>query len=210
MSLHLEPIGDIPTETARAARAAFPKGSVALRLRDAFTALYQDEDFQKLYPTRGQPGLAPWRLWLVMVFQFLEHLSDRQAADAVRGRIDWKFALGLELTDPGFHLSVLGAFRARLVAGQAEHLLLDTMLERFNERGWSSHAASSAPTAHTCWQLCTTCICWSWWLRHCARRLMILPLSRPTGCARSRGRFGSSDMDIVSRTTACPRARRSA
>jgi transposase len=90
MSLHLEPIGDIPTETARVARAAFPKGNVVIRLRDEVNALYQDEDFQKFYPTRGQPALAPWRLSLVTVFQFLEHLSDRQAADAVRGRIDWK------------------------------------------------------------------------------------------------------------------------
>lgn len=71
---------------------------------------------------------------LVTVFQFLEHLSDRQAADAVRGRIDWKYALGLELTDPGFHFSVLREFRARLVAGKAEHLLLDRMLERFKAR----------------------------------------------------------------------------
>src|ERR1700709_2843508 len=77
----------------------------------------------------------PWRLALVTVFQFLEHLSDRQAADAVRGRIDWKYALGLELTDPGFHFSVLAEFRARLVAGKAEHLLLDKMLERFKARG---------------------------------------------------------------------------
>ena len=69
------------------------------------------------------------------MFQFLEQLSDRQAADAVRGRIDWKYALGLELTDPGFHFSVLTEFRARLVAGGAEHLLLDTMLERFKARG---------------------------------------------------------------------------
>jgi transposase len=71
----------------------------------------------------------------VTVFQFLEHLSDRQAADAGRARIDWKYALGLELTDPGFHFSVLGEFRARLVAGGAEHLLLDRMLERFKARG---------------------------------------------------------------------------
>ena len=79
--------------------------------------------------------MTPWRLALVTVFQFLEHLSDRQAADAVRARIDWKYALGLELTDPGFHFSVLGEFRARLVAGGAEHLLLDTMLEHFKARG---------------------------------------------------------------------------
>src|SRR5215213_4913906 len=135
MSLRPEPVGEIPAETARVARAAFPKGTVVTRLRDAFDALYEDEDFRSLYPARGQPGLTPWRLALVTVFQFLEHLSDRQAADAVRTRIDWKYALGLELTDPGFHFSVLGEFRARLVAGGAEHLLLDRMLERFKARG---------------------------------------------------------------------------
>ncbi len=135
MSLHPEPIGEVPAETARVACAAFSKGTVVTRLRDEFSALYEDEDFRKLYPARGQPGLAPWRLALVTVFQFLEHLSDRQAADAVRARIDWKYALGLELTDPGFHFSVLTEFRARLVAGGAEHLLLDGMLERFKARG---------------------------------------------------------------------------
>ena len=135
MSLHPESIGEIPAETVRVARAAFPKGTVVTRLRDEFGALFRDEDFRRFYPARGQPGLAPWRLALVTIFQFLEHLSDRQTADAVRARIDWKYALGLELTDPGFHFSVLAEFRARLVAGRAEHLLLDTMLEGFKARG---------------------------------------------------------------------------
>ena len=135
MSLHPEPIGEIPGETARVARAAFPKGTLVTRLRDEFSVIYQDEDFGGLYPDQGQPALTPWRLALVTVFQFLENLSDRQAADAVRARIDWKYALGLELTDPGFHFSVLTEFRARLVAGKAEHLLLDRMLERFKTRG---------------------------------------------------------------------------
>ena len=135
MSLNPEPIGAIPAETVRVARAAFPKGTLITRLRDEFSALYRDETFRELYPTRGQPGLAPWRLALVTVFQFLETLSDRQAADAVRARIDWKYALGLELTDPGFHFSGLSEFRARLVAGGAEPLLLDAMLERFKDRG---------------------------------------------------------------------------
>jgi len=135
MSLHQQAIGDIPAETVRVARAAFPKGTVVMRLRDEFSALYSDADFAAVYPVRGQPALAPWRLALVTVFQFLEHLSDRQAADAVRARIDWKYALGLELADPGFHFSGLAEFRQRLVAGQAEHLLLDRMLEHFRARG---------------------------------------------------------------------------
>ncbi|NMG56037.1 IS1182 family transposase [Aromatoleum aromaticum] len=135
MSLHPSPIGQIPVETARVARAAFPHGTVITRLRDEFPALYCDEDFGALYPRRGQPGLAPRRLALVTVFQFLEHLSDRQAADAVRSRIDWKYALGLELVDRGFHFSVLTEFRGRLLAGHAESLLLDKMLERFKTRG---------------------------------------------------------------------------
>lgn len=99
MSLHPMPIGEIPVETARIARAAFPKSTLVTRLRDVFSELYKDEDFQAFYPKRGQSGLAPWRLALVTVFQFLEHLSDRQTADAVRARIDWKYALGLEPTD---------------------------------------------------------------------------------------------------------------
>ena len=114
MSLHPSPMGEIPPETARVARAAFPRGTVITRLRDEFAELYCDEDFVALYPRRGQPALAPWRLALVTVFQFLEHLSDRQAADAVRSRIDWKYALGLDLDDAGFHFSVLTEFCARL------------------------------------------------------------------------------------------------
>ncbi len=64
--------------------------------------------------------MAPWRLALVTVLQFMENLSDRQAANAVRARIDWKYLLGLELTDKGFHYSVLSEFRDRLLDGESE------------------------------------------------------------------------------------------
>lgn len=101
----LEPVGPVPAETARVARAAFPKGTTHTRMRDAPGTIWEDEDFAGLFPRRGQPALAPWRLALVTVTQFAEGLSDRQAADAVRGRIDRKYALGLELEDPGFSTS---------------------------------------------------------------------------------------------------------
>jgi transposase len=121
--------------TVRIAKAAFPKGNLYLRLRDELGTLYADEDFTHLYPTHGQPGLPAWRLALVTVMQFLENLSDRQAAEAVRARIDWKYALGMELTDPGFDYSVLSEFRDRLIGGQAEQVLLDRMLEHFKAKG---------------------------------------------------------------------------
>src|SRR2546429_5892969 len=100
MSLKPESMNTVPEETARIAHAAYPKGNIYLQLRDTFGTIYQDEQFEDLYPQRGQPAEAPWRLALVSVMQFREGLSDRQAADAVRGRMDWKYLLGLELSDP--------------------------------------------------------------------------------------------------------------
>jgi transposase len=129
------PIDPIPEETARIARAAFPKGNPYMRMRDELGVFYQDEGFAALFPACGQPAESPWRLALILVMQFAEGLSDRQAANAVRGRIDWKYALSLEITDPGFHYSVLSEFRDRLIAGSAESLLLEAMLRRFREKG---------------------------------------------------------------------------
>ncbi|HRW67824.1 MAG TPA: IS1182 family transposase [Candidatus Competibacter sp.] len=135
MSLHPHLHFPIPEETRRIAQAAFPKGTLCLQMGDHLGTLYQDQQFASLFPTRGQPAEAPARLALITVLQFVEGLSDRQAADAVRGRIDWKYVLALDLTDPGFDFSVLCEFRARLLAGEAEMLLLDTLLMRLQELG---------------------------------------------------------------------------
>jgi transposase len=135
MSLHPYIIAPVPEETARVARAAFPKGHPYLTFREALGTIFQDEDFASLYAHTGHPGCTPWRLALVTIMQFRENLADRQAAEAVRARIDWKYLLGLELTDPGFDFSVLSEFRDRLLAGSAEELLLDKLLERCRARG---------------------------------------------------------------------------
>ena len=135
MTLRPDPIGPVPAETARVARAAFPKGSRSLQMRDALGTIFTDTDFAALYPGRGRPVETPWRLALVTVMQFAEGLSDRQAAEAVRARIDGKYALGLDLSDPGFDFSVLSEFRARLLAGSADHLLLDRLLAVCAARG---------------------------------------------------------------------------
>lgn len=125
----------IPDDTVRVARAAFPKGNVYMRMHDALGPIYTNLQFAELFSQTGQPAADPARLALILVLQFAEGLSDRQAADAVRARIDWKYALALELTDPGFDASVLSEFRTRLLGGDAEHLLLDVLLTALQEQG---------------------------------------------------------------------------
>src|ERR1051326_4521277 len=97
--------------------------------------LVEERDLAHLFPRRGQPAARPWRLALITMFQFVEDLSDRQAAGAFRARIDWKYALGLDLDNPGFDHTVLSEFRGRLIDRGAERLLFDVMLERKAEIG---------------------------------------------------------------------------
>ncbi|MFJ9091793.1 transposase [Streptomyces globisporus] len=112
-----------------------PKGQPGERIRDELGELFPDADFGGLYPARGKPAWSPGRLALVSIMQFDWGLSDRQAADAVRGRLDGKYLLGLELVDPGFDHSVLTEFRDRLIAGNAGIQLLDRVLEAAAEHG---------------------------------------------------------------------------
>jgi transposase len=135
ISMCPQPGSHVPEETARVARAAFPKGNPYLTLRNELETIYAESFFEDLFPKRGQPAESPGRLTLVAVLQFAENLSDRQAADAVRSRIDWKYLLELDLRDPGFDFSVLSEFRNRLLAGGLAQSLLDDLLERFRERG---------------------------------------------------------------------------
>ena len=137
MSMRDPLFGDypIPDDTHRVAHAAFPNGNLYLRLRDTFGMLVDNHRFAHLFAHAGKPALAPARLALVLIFQFVERLSDQQAADAVRDRISWKYALGLPLDDPGFDASVLSEFRARLLHDDATALLLDAVLDCCRDAG---------------------------------------------------------------------------
>lgn len=126
---------EIPEMTVEVAKAAFPKGNAVMKIRDELGPLFEDHEFAKLYPAIGQPSVSPARLALVTILQFMENLTDREAADAVRSRIDWKYLLSLELTDPGFHYSVLSEFRQRLLEHGAEELLLNRILEQCEAAG---------------------------------------------------------------------------
>lgn len=134
MSLHPQQLGVIPSETIRVAKAAFPKGNIYLRMRDELGVFYSDNHFNSLFSQKGKPAFCPWRLALITIMQYVEGLTDRQAADAVRSRLDWKYALGLELTDSGFDFSVLSEFRNRLIEGGLEQQLLEEMLKVFKEQ----------------------------------------------------------------------------
>jgi transposase len=136
MSLHPGKMGEVPEETARVAKACFPKGNRYMRLRDTLGTIFEDHEFADLFPRRGKPAEAPWRLALVCLVQYMEELTDRQAADAVRSRMDIKYLLGLELTDPGFDFSVLSEFRSRLVEHQAEHRLFELLVAKLSEQGY--------------------------------------------------------------------------
>ena len=135
MSLESRADRGVPELTARVVRASFPKGTLAVRIREALGPLFEDESFAEAFPRRGRPAISPGALALVSVLQYAEGLTDRQAADQVRARMDWKFLLGLELDDPGFDFSVLGAFRSRLIEHGLEEKVLDVVLARCSEVG---------------------------------------------------------------------------
>ncbi|MGW2767553.1 transposase [Streptomyces sp. NPDC001275] len=119
----------VPELTARVVRASFPRGTLAIRVREALGPLFEDASFIEAFPVQGRPAVSPGALALVSVLQYAEGLSDRQAADQVRARMDWKFLLGLELDDPGIDFTVLGDFRVRLIEHGLEERVLDLVLD---------------------------------------------------------------------------------
>src|SRR3970040_224772 len=113
MSLKIQPPRSMPVETARLGAQLLSADSPYKLIGDQLFEQYADADFADLYATAGKPAISPVLLAFVTVFQFLEKLSDRQAAEAMRVRLDWKYALRLPLEYAGFDFSVLSEFRDR-------------------------------------------------------------------------------------------------
>ena len=99
-----------------------------MQVRDRLGEWLADEEFAAAFGIRGRPGWSPSRLALVTILQRAERLTDRQAAEAVRTRIDWQYLLGLPLDDPGFDHTVLAEFRARVADAGLEQVALDALL----------------------------------------------------------------------------------
>src|ERR671922_731301 len=159
MVLRPQSLPPVPEATVAAVQAAFPKGNLCVDLRAEIGTLYDDQLFADLYPPSGRPvEVAPWRLALVIVMQYIEGLTDRQAADAVRRCMDWQYALSLELTDPGFDFTLLHDFRCRVLAHEAGQRFLATFLAACKARGWvkargtqrtdSTHVLAAIRTLH--------------------------------------------------------------
>jgi len=108
---------------------------LAVLVRDRLGQWLDDEDFAVAFGVRGRPGWSPSRLALVTVLQRAESLTDRQAAEAVRTRIDWQYLLGLAWDDPGFDHTVLAEFRARVSEAGLEQAALDALLARLAADG---------------------------------------------------------------------------
>jgi len=137
VSVQPRPWPPVPEVTARAARAAARKGPypLAMRVRDELGEVFADAGFEAGFGDRGAPGWSPGRLALVTVLQMVENLTDRGASEQVRLRLDWKYALGLEIDDPGIDHSVLSEFRTRVVEHDLAETVLDLLLAGLVERG---------------------------------------------------------------------------
>jgi len=124
-------------EVVAAVRAAYRRREPPLpvRVRDRLGEVFPDAEFAPGFGVRGRPGWSPGWLALVTVLQMVENLTDRQAADAVRDKISWKYALGLGLDDEGFDASVLCEFRTRVVEHRLEQRVLELLLDAVKSQG---------------------------------------------------------------------------
>ncbi len=135
MCLKIQPPWPMPKETGRVGLILLDEKSPYRLIGDNLFENLNEADFADLYPAEGQPGLSPVILAFVTAFQFMEKLPDRQAAESLRMRLDWKYALHLPLEYGGFDFSVLSEFRDRLIAGKAEGRVFERLVERIRAMG---------------------------------------------------------------------------
>jgi transposase len=135
------------------------RAPLAVMMRDRLGEWMTDELFASAFGARGRPGQPPARLAMVTVLQMAEDLTDRQAAEAVRTRLDWQYALGLPLDDDGFDHTVLSEFRGRVAGHGLEEAALDALLARLSAEGLvraggkqrtdSAHVIAAVRALHT-------------------------------------------------------------
>ena len=135
MSLKRRFISEIPEETAHVAKQIHGKGNIYMQIRDELTEMFNDEMFSDLYSSQGRSAVSPSKLVLVLIMQYMADYSDRQAIEAVRDKISWKYVLGMKLTDKGFDHSVLSDFRKRLIEHNALEQIFNRVLNCLSDKG---------------------------------------------------------------------------
>jgi transposase len=135
MCLKIRPPWPMPTDTGEVGKILLKADSPYRMIGDELFEQFKEDDYADMYPAEGQPGLSPIILGYITVFQFMEKLSDRQAAEGLRMRIDWKYALHLPLAYEGFDYSVLSEFRDRLLKNKAEERVFDKLVIEFGKKG---------------------------------------------------------------------------
>jgi transposase len=135
MCLKPQPPRPMPPEMAAWGAKHLAADDLYKLIGDTLYAQYHDEDFADLYPTDGQPGLSPVLLAFVTVFQNLDNLPDRKAAEAVEINLKWKYALHLPFDADSFDASVLCEFRKRLLVHSAAARVFDVVLAQMKALG---------------------------------------------------------------------------
>jgi transposase len=110
------PLELIPAETKRAARAVFHSSNWYIRIGDQLHHVLAGIPSKCLTANGSRPAEFSALLALITIFQIHEHLSDLQAEDAGRMRIDWKYALHLPMFHPGLQAYMLCDFRLKTYA----------------------------------------------------------------------------------------------
>jgi transposase len=135
MPIQSAPFPPIPRDTARAAQAAFGKGNIYVMIGDQIEPLLAEADLTDLAAAMDKPTATLGMLALVTAFQSAENLPDRRAAEAVRTRTDWKYALHLPLEGPGFDPLMLCEFRQHALRDPAAQQAFGQVLDHLAEIG---------------------------------------------------------------------------
>jgi len=135
MCLKVQEPWPMPEETARVGRVILKEESPYRLIGEKLFEKFSEQDYADLYSSEGKPAVSPVILAFVTVFQFMERLPDRQAAESLRMRMDWKYALRMPLEYEGFEYSVLSEFRDRLSEHEAEGRVFEQLVSEFRNMG---------------------------------------------------------------------------
>ena len=128
-------IPPLPLDTADAARSTFNIENVYLSIGDQIDQLFSDLKLADLDSSGARQANKLCKLAMITSFQFAENLPDRLAAQSLRSRTDWMYALHLSLVNPGLEPASLCEFRQQLLSNPSGQQVFHDMLDRLARIG---------------------------------------------------------------------------